>query len=204
MRSFRQAIVAQFRKPAGLAGAIAGHIMACRASNRHRSRWTVELLDLHTASEVLEIGCGPGLALVECARRSSSGSVTGLDHSPVMVAQATAHTRKSGLKPTPIIKCGGIDDAADLGCTFDAVFSVNVIQFLPDITEAFTHMRTLLKPDGIVATTYQPRSARPSRAEVLAMAGRIEAAMINAGFSSIRRHELPLKPAPAVCITGRT
>lgn len=200
--ALRQAIVAQFRKPDGLAGALAGHIMALRTSNRQRSLWTVELLDLHSASEVLEFGCGPGLALVECARRTPEGRVTGLDHSPVMVAQAENRSRKANLERSPIIKCSRIEEMPKFGCSFDAVFSVNVIQFLPDMTGTFSIIRGLLKPSGTVATTFQPRSANASRTDTFAMAEKIEAAMTCVGFSSIHRHELPLKPVPAVCVTG--
>ena len=57
--SLKSKIVAQFGQPSGPLGALAGRIMAARTSNRFRNEKTVELMNLHPDSRVLEIGCGP-------------------------------------------------------------------------------------------------------------------------------------------------
>jgi SAM-dependent methyltransferase len=84
------AIVSQFGHPRGMAGHVAGWVMAHRPSNRRRNRWVVSLLDVRPADRVLEIGFGPGLAIAELSRRvGDSGHVYGIDHSEVMLRQAT-------------------------------------------------------------------------------------------------------------------
>jgi ubiquinone/menaquinone biosynthesis C-methylase UbiE len=83
--TLKSTLMAQFRKPSGLLGALAGRTMAARSSNRFRNARTVELLQLTRDSRVLEIGCGPGLALARCAQIVTAGRIVGLDHSGVMI-----------------------------------------------------------------------------------------------------------------------
>ncbi len=96
--SLKSVIVAQFGKPSGLLGSLAGRIMARRPSNRFRNARTVELLQLAPDSRVLEIGCGPGLALAGCARIVTAGRIVGLDHSAMMIRQARARLARMALK----------------------------------------------------------------------------------------------------------
>jgi ubiquinone/menaquinone biosynthesis C-methylase UbiE len=63
--------------------------MAHRGSNRQRNLWVVSLLDVQPTDRVLEIGFGPGLAIAELARRATRGHIYGIDHSEVMVRQAS-------------------------------------------------------------------------------------------------------------------
>lgn len=53
-------IRAQFGRPTGLWGGLAGWVMAHRASNRKRSAWAVSLLEVERGDRVLEIGFGRG------------------------------------------------------------------------------------------------------------------------------------------------
>src|SRR5258708_34793453 len=75
----------QFGKPTGVMGKLAGHMMAMK--NGDRSTWVFSLLDLKPGEHVLEIGFGPG---ADIARASSSAAfVAGIDHSVVLVPEAT-------------------------------------------------------------------------------------------------------------------
>ena len=89
-----------------------------------------------------------------------------------------------------------------LGETFDKAFSVNVFQFL-DRREALQTIRSVLKPGGVVATTYQPRhrGARPEDAD--AFARKLSNQMHDLGFQDIAIKRLDLKPIPAICVLGR-
>ena len=80
--------VRQFGCPQGPLGMFAGLIMATRPSNRKRNEWAVSLLEPHTATVVLEIGCGPGLALARMCQTNPALRVVGIDHSALMVATA--------------------------------------------------------------------------------------------------------------------
>jgi trans-aconitate methyltransferase len=197
----RDQVVGQFKKPSGPLGHIVGWIMAARGSNRERSRWTVDLLHIDPDDRVLELGCGPGVALEHVARRLLSGTVVAIDHSPVMVKQATRRNREAIATGRVLVRVGQIEDVRTLSGPFTKIFSVNVIQFMPDKTAFFQLLCAKLAPGGIVATTYQPRNKNPTRADAIAMADRISAAMKSAGFAKIHVEERDFKP-PAICVIG--
>ena len=58
-RGLYRRVMGQFGRPSGALGALAGVVMATRASNRRRNAWTVELLEVQPDHQVLEIGFGP-------------------------------------------------------------------------------------------------------------------------------------------------
>jgi len=197
----RDRVVGQFKKPSGPFGHVVGWIMAARGSNRERSRWTVDLLHIDPDDRVLELGCGPGVALEHAARRLRSGNVVGIDHSPVMVKQATRRNREAIAAGRVLVRVGTTEDARAVDGPFTKIFSVNVIQFMPDKTAFFRLLYAQLAPCGIIATTYQPRNKNPTRADAIAMADRISAALKSAGFTRTHVEERDFKP-PAVCVIG--
>ena len=201
--TLRAAMVRQFARPHGILGRAAGLIMATRPSNRERNRWTVDLLPIRTSDTVLEIGCGPGLAVAAAAGRAREGLVVGLDHSAAMISQAGRRNRAAIAAGRVRLVEGGIEAALPLGLTFDIVFSVNVVQFLADRAAAFRLIRGLLRPDGTVATTYMPRHAGATPEDARRMADSLVATMEAAGFAHIRVETLPLVPVPAVAVLGR-
>jgi cyclopropane fatty-acyl-phospholipid synthase-like methyltransferase len=201
--SVRSIIVGQFKKPHGLLGHVAGLIMATRLSNRQRNEWTVGLLHLEPGHRVLEIGSGPGIALEFCAAKVTDGHIVGLDHSAVMVKQAQRRLAEEISAGRAQIRLGSLSDISADGIVYDRIFSLNVVQFLPDRERTFRQIHSLLAPGGIAATTYQPRSKNATREDALAMASQIETAMKVASFAQIEHHELAIDPVPAICVTGR-
>src|SRR4029453_3813261 len=85
-----KAIVSQAGRPRGVAGRLEGWLFAHRPSNRQRNRWVVSLLEVQPTDRVLEVGFGPGIAIAELSPRvGPPGNVWGIDHSEVMLQQAT-------------------------------------------------------------------------------------------------------------------
>jgi cyclopropane fatty-acyl-phospholipid synthase-like methyltransferase len=201
--SIRARIVDQFRRPHGALGHLAGWIMAARGSNRARNTWTVGLLEIGPNDRVLEIGCGPGLGLAEAARQATAGRVVGLDHSETMLGQARARNATAIAAGGVELVLGGLEKVAGLPGPFDKIFSINVVQFLPDRAAAFATLLGKLAPGGTVATTYMPRHRNPTRADAERTAREIADILARAGFASIRIETLDLKPVPAVCVLGR-
>ena len=196
-------LYSQFRKPTGVLGWVAGWIMAHRSSNTTRNRWTVDLLNIKETDRVLEIGFGPGLSIASAARLARQGVVVGIDHSVLMRRAATRRNHAAIEAGRVELKVGGLDSLPTLGETFDKVFSVNVFLFLEDRREALRTIRSVLKPGGLVATTYQPRhrGARPEDAD--AFARQLSNQMQDLGFRDIVTEKLDLKPLPAICVLGR-
>ena len=201
--SVRSRIFKQFAKPAGALGYLAGIVMANRPSNLSRIRWTVGLLRIDGCKRILEIGCGPGNALMACAEKSPGCLITGIDHSDVMIRQAGKRLKsKTDSGKTQLIK-GELSDLNPDKCSFDRIFSINVVQFLPDMERFFREQRERLADGGLVLTTYQPRHKNPTSADARQMGRKIEQAMTNAGLSVLSSNELDLKPAISICITGK-
>lgn len=201
--SLRTQIVRQFSKPNGSFGRLAGWIMAHRGSNRRRNAWTVDLLALEPHHHVLELGCGPGLALKACAARVTEGRLVGIDHSEVMIGQAARRLAPEMAAGKVRLKVDGLEAVTSTDTPFDRVFSLNVVQFLPDMELAYRIFFDALAKGGITATTYQPRTKRPTREQAFAMAEKVSAAMRSAGFKEIKVHNLDLEPVPAICVTGK-
>ncbi len=201
--SIRSGLVAQFRRPHGVVGALAGWVMANRPSNVERNRWTVGLLDVLPDDRVLEIGCGPGLSLAACVAKLGAGRVVGIDHSGLMIKQAAKRNATALNQGMLELHTGGLDILPKLSLQFTKVFSVNVAQFFPDKPAAFRAIADAMTPGGLMATTYQPRTPKPTEANALDMAKTFTAALEAAGFVELRTELLPMRPAPVVCVLAR-
>lgn len=199
--SVREAIVSQFKRPHGVLGLVAGWILSRRGSNLVRNRWTVDLLDPKSGERVLEVGCGPGVALELCLSRMSVKAV-GADHSALMIAQAGRRNGEALRAGRLALVEGTIDDVSEALAPFDKIFSINVIQFV-DQPAFIARAKTLLKPGGLFAATYQPRYAQATRQSALDMAARLSRLLRDAGYADIRVEEIDLKPVPAVCVLAR-
>jgi SAM-dependent methyltransferase len=196
-------IVRQFARPRGFVGRIVGIILANRSSNVLRSQWTVERLGISTGDRVLEIGCGPGVALKACLERLRDGTALGVDHSEVMIAQARRRNAKAIRKKRLKLIAGTIDDLPADEPPFDRIFSINVIQFVADKNAFVKICADRLAPNGLLATTFQPRGTKPTREAALAMAHLLTELMARAGLTDVRTETLELKPIPAICALGR-
>lgn len=199
----RDTIVRQFKRPEGVLGGIAGWIMAKRPSNVCRNLWTVGLLGIRPGDRILEIGCGPGVALKACAEQARMGLVVGLDHSEAMLAQAERRNRQAIERGQVQLQLGGLNAIPTLAGLFDKVFLVNVVQFLPDKAAAFRTFYEVMAPGGTIATTYQPRHRNPTRADAIRVADEIKGYMAAGDFEAVSSEELQLWPVPAVCVLGR-
>ena len=103
--------------------------MAHRPSNRQRSRWAVALLDVRPADRVLEIGFGPGVAIAELAR-AGAGHVYGVDHSAVMLRQASKRNAAAIRAGRVTLVNASVDRLPPaLDGPFDAILAVNSLGF---------------------------------------------------------------------------
>jgi cyclopropane fatty-acyl-phospholipid synthase-like methyltransferase len=131
-------------------GAMAGRIMAARKSNRIRNYKTVEIMELRPESRVLEIGCGPGLALARCASIVTTGCLVGLDHSGLMIRLARKRLQRQGVADRVELVEGGVERLSDWPGTFDRILSLNVIQFQNDKLVYFRAVHDALETGGFV------------------------------------------------------
>ena len=198
----QERVVAQFRKPDGGAGQLAGWVMAHRRSNRRRNERTLELLDLQPDDRVLEIGYGPGFAIKLASETITEGKIFGLDHSPIMFQQARRRNAREIAAGRVELVVGDILSPPAQFPAFDKIFSVNVVQFWPQPEAAFGALKALLKPEGCIATTFMPRVGAAKPGQARAHAQRIQR-LLQAHDFSHEVHWLSLGKNPAVCVLGR-
>ena len=198
-QSVFKAIARQFRRPSGFAGYLAGVVMATRSSNRERSHWTLELLDLQPSDRVLEIGFGPGIALERASSIVTDGLVAGVEYSRTMLRSASRRNRREIAGGRVKLYLSSAEEFAIPGGPFDKIYSVNVVQFWPDPGVVFKRLRANLAPAGIVATTYQPRNPGATDRDARAKGEELARLLADAGMPYARIELLALKPA-AVCV----
>ncbi len=118
-----------------------------------------------------------------------------------MVKQAARRNRKTIAADRVLVRTGTIEAVRTADGPFTKIFSVNVIQFMPDQAAFFGLLYDQLAAGGIAATAYQPRTKNPTRTDAIAMANQVSVAMRCAGLTNIHVEERDFKP-PAVCVIG--
>jgi ubiquinone/menaquinone biosynthesis C-methylase UbiE len=195
------ALRAQFGRPTGFWGRGAGLLMAHRSSNRKRNAWAVSLLDVRPDDRVLEIGFGPGLAILKLGRLVTQGYVCGIDHSEVMLRQATRRNADGIRRGVVDLRLASVDALPAFDAPFDKILAVNAMLFWSEPDARLAKLRHLLRPGGLIAVAHQPRGPGASD-EMSAAKGREMAEVLaRAGFTEVRVETLPLKPA-VVCALG--
>ncbi len=131
VRALDRDVIGQAHHPRGAAGRVTAWEMAHRPSNRQRSRWVVSLLGVRPTSRVLEIGFGPGLAVAALVR-AGAGHVSGIDHSEVMVQQASRRNAAAIRAGRVTLMRASVDQIPPaLDGRFDAILAVNALAFWP-------------------------------------------------------------------------
>ena len=197
-----KALVTQFHQPHGIGGRAAGWVMAHRESNRKRNVWAAGLLEVQPEDRVLEIGFGPGIAIEAMARRATNGLVVGVDHSDVMVRQATRRNAAAVRAGRVELRLGSAEDLPEFDAPFDKILAVNSLMFWDDPVARLKELHDLLQPGGQIAIVYQPRGPDATN-EVAARTGEeIAERFTEVGFTDVRVETLALEPTDAVCVLG--
>lgn len=133
--------------------------------------WAVERLDVQPDEQVLELGCGHGVALTLIAERlGPQGHVVGVDRSPAMTAAATARNAEGIAAGRTSVVNASLHDADLGGAAFDKVLAVHFPPFLgSDPAAELAVVRSQLAPGGVLHVVAHPRAgdATPS-ADVIA------------------------------------
>lgn len=162
-----------------------------------RIAWTVALLDVAPDDRILELGCGPGVAVRLVGERLAGGRITAIDRSATAV-ERTRHRNgdlvAAGRAVVEQVALARFTGAAD---QFDKAFAVNVNAFWTGPAEAeCTVLARVLRPGGRVLLVYEGPGADGGGHDV---GPQVAATLAGHGFSpDIVRH-----PAGMVAITGR-
>lgn len=164
------ALRAQFGRPRGLWGHAVGFVLAHRSSNRGRNQWVVSLLGVRPDDRVLEIGFGPGLAILELSRLAPEGHVCGIDHSELMVPKASKRNADGIRRGVVDLRLGSVDALPAFDAPFDEVLAVNATAKGRELAAAlaragFSEVRVetmALKPAVVCALGTNAADAPPS------------------------------------------
>ena len=198
-RRLLRALVSQFGQPHGPLGHVAGWVMGRRPSNVDRSRWAVDLLDLNEGDRVLEVGCGPGVAVAAAAAKGSA--VVGVDLSPVMVGQARRRNRGAVRRGQVTLVNASVDSLPEFEDSFDKALAVNTAGHWDDPVAGLKEISTRLRPGGVVVVVSQPRCPGATAAHSEAAGAELVRQLSDAGYDDIRTETLDLDP-PAVAAIG--
>jgi SAM-dependent methyltransferase len=191
--------VGQGHHPRGAAGSVTGWVFAHRPSNRQRNRWVVSLLGVRPVDQVLELGFGPGVAVAELVR-AGAAHVYGIDHSGVMLRQASrrnAAAIRAGRVTLINAPADQLPPAVD--GPFDAILAVNSLGFWPAPAERLAELRRRLAPGGRIAVASQPRCPGATADTSRGAARDIGDLLRQAGFVRMSTQTLPLSP-PVICV----
>ncbi|QWF77728.1 class I SAM-dependent methyltransferase [Amycolatopsis sp. CA-230715] len=194
--------LAQFHRPTGAPGHLAGWIMGSRSSNVARNRWAARLLDVQPTDRVVEIGCGPGVAVAALSALAPRGLVVGVDHSAVMIGQARRRNRAAVRAGRVRLVHAPVEGLSTSDGPFDAALAVNTIGMWPDPADRLRELALLLRPGGRIALVSQPRCPGATAATSANAATELAALLTEAGFGQLRVELLDLDP-PVACVLGR-
>lgn len=131
-----------------------------------RIRLAIEQVDPQPGEQVLEIGCGPGIAAQMVADRiGADGHLVALDRSPAALDRARTRTAEYADRIS-FVESELAGFAADR--RFDKAFCVNVNVFWTGSADPeLAVLRECLTPGGTVYICYDPPDGRPSERLVL-------------------------------------
>lgn len=151
--------VSQFGQPMGPRGWLAAHVVARLTGDANR--WMLDCLEIGRHDRVIDVGCGPGLA-VAFAAEVCEGPVVGVDASHTMVRHARRRNRAA-------LRRGAVEilraDAARLPFPdghFTRAGSLNSLQFWPSPGDGLRELHRVLEPGGRVAVVLMARGDDPA------------------------------------------
>lgn len=152
LRSF---LTKQFGNPSGLFGRFIGNRMA--GGNVYDAQWTISLLDIQPYHRILEIGFGPGVSTQMAGEKAFKGFVSGVDHSETMVQTASKRNADAVRSGRMEFKQSEVSSLPYPDKSFDIAYSLHSIYFWRNPIDCLKEIKRVLKPDGLLAITIQPK-----------------------------------------------
>jgi ubiquinone/menaquinone biosynthesis C-methylase UbiE len=112
----------------------------------------LDAMDIDSASTVLDMGCGTGVAARTIARRTNfSGRVTGIDLSPYLVEAAKRLADEEGLGGRVEFRYGDTRELDIPDGEFDAVVAHTLVSHVQEPPTALNEAARVVKPGGLIA-----------------------------------------------------
>jgi SAM-dependent methyltransferase len=128
-----------------------------------RILWAVEKLDVKPSDQLLEVGCGSGVAAALVCERLHNGRITAIDRSARMIALARTRNRAHIAAGRAEFDLTSLADASFGRRRFSKVFAINVNLFWLDPAEELSVIRPLIRADGALYLFFEPPAGRRIR-----------------------------------------
>jgi SAM-dependent methyltransferase len=157
-------IARQFAGPSGPAGHLVTWLLA--RGNASFNRWLVREVAaaVPAPATVIELGCGPGIALAELLRAYPAARVIGADPSAVAATSARRRNARALAEGRLTLVTGDTGQAAGYAPA-GLVLACHVLYFWPDPVGELRRIREMLAPAGRIALGYQLRQNMPPLAQ---------------------------------------
>ena len=147
-----------------------------------RVLWAVETLAVEPDDRLLEIGCGPGVAISLIAERLDGGTISAIDRSPVAVERARWRNAAHIESGRVTIRKAALEELQPSGERYDKIFAVNVNVFwVRDAGAELDLLRSLLAPAGSLFLFY---GGAPAEGRTTPIADTVIGALTSHGFSA--------------------
>ncbi len=190
----------QFGNPTGPLGWLVGQVMAVK--NATRSRWVLSLLSLESASHVLEVGFGSGVDVRRVARLAPRARVAGVDRSREMLRQARRRNSAEVATGRIDLRLSPADALPFADASFDRAISINSVQFWANRQRCLRELHRVLRPGGLAVIAVQPRNKGATAATSAEWRERLEAELLDAGFTAVDGLLRDARPVPVACVVG--
>ena len=159
-----RSIARQFGCPSGPIGHLVSRLLA--RGNAGFNCWLVSELGtvLSPPATVIELGCGPGVAIRELLAAYPAASIVGIDRSPVVLKTARRRNTPAPASGRLTLVAGDIGKAA-AHAPADLVLACHVLYFWADPVNELRRVREILAPGGNIALGYQLRQHMPPIAQ---------------------------------------
>lgn len=188
-----------FGKPEGLVGHFLGVVMA--KSNKKIGEWTLQVSGIEDGVNALEIGFGPGTTIQFISVKYPHAFIAGIDWSDVMVKQAIRRNKQAIREGRVELQEGSVARIPYDDATFDMVYAINSFQFWTDRLENLKEVRRVLRKDGKIVITMQPRWTK-SDEEVKQVGRELTGWLGDASYRNVDLSFLSMKPISVICATG--
>lgn len=157
-------VARQFAGPSGPGGYLVTWLLA--RGNASVNRWLVREVAaaVPAPATVIELGCGPGIALAGLLHAYPAARVIGADPSAIVLTSARRRNQRAVADGRLTLVTGDIGTAAGYAPA-DLVLACHVLYFWPDPVRELQRIRQVLAPAGHIALGYQLRQNMPPLAQ---------------------------------------
>lgn len=166
-----------------------------------RFRWMVDMLPLDPADRVLEVGCGHGIALGLIGERLTTGTITGADRSPKMIATATRRNAALIDAGRVRLRTASLHEMDDGPGSFNLICAMNIASFLTHPARDLESSRRLLAPGGALCLFVQQP---PWASGAATWPDDVSTTLGDYGFLVNSRYHDDIEPYPTACVIART